>query len=183
MQSTTFTCTKSAEEIEKSVRERKRVYTLLMWMCPVAIILIGYVLFVPFSDGDQSLAWFPILLFVLTALLMTFCFIVFRKVLDNLPAKYELMPTKELAWDETASQFIYKDKNGTIRFRGDDIERWTSYVNNKSQESTDIILLRTGEKIILEGEWNSELHTYLNNYRNLLGLPEPKRTAWTLDIY
>ena len=104
-------------------------------------------------------------------------------MLDNLPAKYELMPTKELAWDETASQFIYKDKNGTIRFRGDDIERWTSYVNNKSQESTDIILLRTGEKIILEGEWNPELHTYLNNYRNLLGLPEPQRTAWTVDIY
>lgn len=183
MKSTTFTCTKSAEEIEKSARERKRVYTLMLWMCPVAIILVGYICFTQFSGVDRSLAWIPVLLFALMALVMAFCFIAFRRVLGNLPAKYELMLTKEFAWDEAASQFIYHDQNGTIRFRGDDLETWHSFVNNKSKESTEIFTLHMGEKIILEGEWNPEVHNYLNTNRNLLGLPEPKRMLWTLDIY
>lgn len=184
MKSITFTCTKSAEEIEKSARGSKQKYTLMLWMCPAAAAIVGYMCFVPFQEGTEPLlAWLPILLFAITTIIMALCFIIFRRVLDKLPAKYELMPTKEFAWDETASQFFYKDKNGTIRFRGEDLETWHSFVNNKSQEPTDIFTLHTGEKIILEGEWNPELHNYLNMYRNLLGLPEPKRMIWTLEIY
>jgi hypothetical protein len=183
MKSVTFTCTMSAEEIEKTLRARNLTYTLMTWMCPLSVLLFGFVYYQ--SVSRMGVSFDPVLALILGAgaLMMMVFFFVFRKVQAKQPAKYELMPTKEFAWDEATSQFIYKDKNGTIRFRGDDLEIWHSFVNNRSQIPTDIFTLRTGEKIILEGEWNPELHNYLNNFRNLLGLPEPKRMIWTLDVY
>ena len=70
-----------------------------------------------------------------------------------------------------------------MRFNGDDIEKWVSYVNNKSNEPTEIVTLRTGEKFILEGEWNMEVHDFLNQNRTDLNLPKPKRWTWSYEVY
>ena len=39
MESVTFTCTMSAEEIEKTLRARNLTYTLMTWMCPLSVLL------------------------------------------------------------------------------------------------------------------------------------------------
>ena len=44
MKTTTFTYTTSAEEIEKSVRQRSMFYGLMMWLCPLMPVLIVYIL-------------------------------------------------------------------------------------------------------------------------------------------
>lgn len=181
MKTTTFTCTKSAEEIEKSARDKMIMYKIMMGLCPVAVLLSAYVTFYP--HGELVLNTYMISLFVLVLVLMGFVFWMFLKVVERTPSKYELMPTKEFSWDETTKQFTYKDKDCTLRFKGDDIEKWVSYVNNKSNEPTEIVTLRTGEKFILEGEWNMEVHDFLNLNRTELNLPKPKRFTFSYEIY
>lgn len=181
MKTTTFTCTKSAEEISKSVHERSLMYKVLSWACLFAICPLFYISF--FVSGTFDINAISLILFVIGVAAMLLCFFLFRKVLERLPDKYEIMPTKEFGWDETHNQFIYKDKDQTLRFKGDDIEKWVSYVNSKSGEPTEIILLHTGEKMILEGEWNMEVHNYLNLNRTALGLPKPHRWTWSFEIY
>lgn len=181
MKTTTFTCTKSAEEIEKSARDKMIMYKIMMGLCPIAVLLSAYVTFYP--HGELVLNMYMISLFVLVLVLMGFVFWMFLKVVERIPSKYELMPTKEFSWDETTKQFTYKDKDCTLRFKGDDIEKWVSYVNNKSNESTEIVTLRTGEKFILEGEWNMEVHDFLNQNRIDLNLPKPKRFTFSYEIY
>jgi len=181
METTTFTCTKSAEELSKSARERKLTFTIVSWACIIAMPALCYMIF--WGSGTFIFTAFSLMLCIIGVAIMIMCFFVFRKVLERLPEKYAIMPTKEFSWDEQRKQFTYKDKDQTLRFKSDDIEKWVSYVNNKSQESTEIIHLLTGEKIILEGEWNAEVHNYLNNNRNSLGLPQPKRLTLSSDIY
>lgn len=181
MKTTTFTCTKSAEELEKSARQRSMLYGLMMWLCPLMPVLIVYIL--SSVCQEEELAIIPILLFTVTVVMAVYCFIIFYKTKKRLPSKYELMPTKEFSWDETTKQFTYKDKDCTLRFKGDDIEKWVSYVNNKSNEPTEIVTLRTGEKFILEGEWNMEVHDFLNLNRTELALPKPKRWTWSYEVY
>lgn len=181
MKTTTFTCTKGAEEIEKSARDKMIMYKIMMGLCPVAVLLSAYVTFYP--HGELVLNMYMISLFVLVLVLMGFVFWMFLKVVERIPSKYELMPTKEFSWDETHTQFIYKDKDHTLRFKGDDIEKWVSFVNNRTNESTEIITLCDGEKIILEGEWNAEVHDFLNLNRTELALPKPKRWTWSYEVY
>ena len=102
------------------------------------------------------------------------------------PLKYALILSKEFGWDETTSQFVYKDYDRSLRFESTDIKKWYSLEEDGYDESeeinlaraTDIIHLKTGEKIVLESIWNESVHKFLKSNRIVLGLPEPKRWAW-----
>ena len=75
MKTTTFTCTKSAEELEKSARQRSMFYGLMMWLCPLMPVLIVYIL--SSVNQEEELAIIPILLFTVTVVMTVYCFIMF----------------------------------------------------------------------------------------------------------
>jgi hypothetical protein len=187
MKSITFACTKSAEQIEKEANQSLTFYKIVPWLCIVCMGLIAYMYFsicdmgAAKENGSRDIV--AILIFGMAFLFMLLIAIYFFYYKNRAGIKYILMPDKQFGWDEEAKQFFYKDKNRSLRFTGKDVEKWSSYIMYKTNIPIDIFLLKTGERLVLEGDWNEEVHDYLQNFHNLLDLPKPSGMAWMLDVY
>lgn len=187
MKSITFTCTKSAEQIKKEADQALMFYKIAPFL---GIICMGIFVFLFLhmrnqnaEAGDSSS---DLLLYVtlgIAFLFMLFVTLFFVYYKNRAGIKYILMPDKQFGWDEEAQQFFYKDRNRSLRFKGDDVKTWNSYIQNNTNIPMDIILLKTGERLVLEGDWNDKVHDYLQNFHNLLGLPKPSSMVWMLDVY
>lgn len=187
MKSITFTCTKSAEQIKKEADQALMYYKIAPF---VGIICMGIFVFLflhmrnqntEAGDSSSDLLLYVILGVAFLFMLFVTLFFVYYK--NRAGIKYILMPDKQFGWDEDAQQFFYKDKNRSLRFKGDDVKTWNSYIQNNTNIPMDIILLKTGERLVLEGDWNEKVHDYLQNFHNLLGLPKPSSMVWMLDVY
>ena len=187
MKSITFTCTKSAEQIKKEADQALMFYKIAPFL---GIICMGIFVFLflhmrnqnaEAGDSSGDLLLYVILGIAFLFMLFVTLFFVYYK--NRAGIKYILMPDKQFGWDEEAQQFFYKDKNRSLRFKGDDVKTWNSYIQNNTNIPMDIILLKTGERLVLEGDWNDKVHDYLQNFHNLLGLPKPSSMVWMLDVY
>ena len=187
MKSITFTCTKSAEQIKKEADQALMFYKIAPFL---GIICMGIFVFLflhmrnqnaEAGDSSGDLLLYVILGIAFLFMLFVTLFFVYYK--NRAGIKYILMPDKQFGWDEEAQQFFYKDRNRSLRFKGDDVKTWNSYIQNNTNIPMDIILLKTGERLVLEGDWNDKVHDYLQNFHNLLGLPKPSSMVWMLDVY
>lgn len=187
MKSITFTCTKSAEQIKKEADQALMYYKIAPFL---GIICMGIFVFLFLhmrnqnaEAGDSSSDLLLYVMLGVAFLFMLFVTLFFVYYKNRAGIKYILMPDKQFGWDEDAQQFFYKDKNRSLRFKGDDVKTWNSYIQNNTNIPMDIILLKTGERLVLEGDWNEKVHDYLQNFHNLLGLPKPSSMVWMLDVY
>lgn len=187
MKSITFTCTKSAEQIKKEADQALMFYKIAPFL---GIICMGIFVFLFLHMRNQNAeagdSFSDLLLYVILGiafLFMLFVTLFFVYYKNRAGIKYILMPDKQFGWDEEAQQFFYKDRNRSLRFKGDDVKTWNSYIQNNTNIPMDIILLKTGERLVLEGDWNDKVHDYLQNFHNLLGLPKPSSMVWMLDVY
>lgn len=187
MKSITFTCTKSAEQIKKEADQALMFYKIAPFL---GIICMGIFVFLFLhmrnqnaEAGDSSSDLLLYVILGIAFLFMLFVTLFFVHYKNRAGIKYILMPDKQFGWDEEAQQFFYKDRNRSLRFKGDDVKTWNSYIQNNTNIPMDIILLKTGERLVLEGDWNDKVHDYLQNFHNLLGLPKPSSMVWMLDVY
>ena len=182
MKSITFTCTMSVEESKKLVHQKELMLRVCIWLLLVIGVGIFFLLFP--KEGTHDILHLSLFLYILVMFLLALLVVWYQ--LRKVPFKYALILTKEFGWDETTSQFIYKDSDRTLRFKSTDIKKWYSLEEDGYDESeeinlagtTDIIHLKTGEKIVLESMWNESVHKFLKSNRIALDLPEPKRRKW-----
>ena len=187
MKSITFTCTKSAEQIKKEADQALMFYKIAPFLGIICMgIFVFLFLHMRYQNAEAGDSSSDLLLYVILGiafLFMLFVTLFFVYYKNRAGIKYILMPDKQFGWDEEAQQFFYKDRNHSLRFKGDDVKTWNSYIQNNTNIPMDIILLKTGERLVLEGDWNDEVHDYLQNFHNLLGLPKPSSMVWMLDVY
>ena len=182
MESITFTCTANTEEIEKIANWKEKVARFCFLSLLVLYSVILYMLWPEGGIHDT----FMLVLFLFIIASMLFLLFMIRHSWQKFRHTYALMATKEFGWDETSSQFFYRDDERTLRFKSSDVKKWYSLEDDNYDESaeinfgetTDIIHLHTGEKIVLERLWNRDIHKYLRTHYLLFGLPEPKRRSF-----
>ena len=83
---------------------------------------------------------------------------------------YDMLESKEFAWDAASNEFTYKDKNRTLRFSGNKVKKWG--VISAKKITIDILQLDNGEQIVLEPEFNPDIHPFLAENSLMLHLPE-----------
>lgn len=180
MKSITFACTMSAEEMKEHVHQKELMLRVCIWLLFIIGLFIFYLIY------TEKVPYTTPLLFLFVFIELVFVFLLYWYKTKKVLLKYALILSKEFGWDDTTSQFVFKDYDRTLRFRSTDIKKWYSLEENGYDESeeinlagtTDIIHLKTGEKIVLESIWNESVHKFLKSNRIALGLPEPKRWAW-----
>ena len=192
MESITFTCTKTEKQIARAKRMRPMVRVLVL----IALLMIVGCLAVPlvaFSPGvleapsiwEADMFW-PCLIFlvVLIGLVPIFRYLFGFVVEDKeiVRMQFDIMPDKTFGWDADTREMVYRDKYRTLRFRGDDVDKWVS-VRSQYGNTTDIMRLRNGEQIVLEDFFNKDIYPFLHQHRAELGLPKSKGMTLVVNYY
>lgn len=185
METTTFTCTKDAGEREQAVSQRESYYKFMSAMSILLVVTTGVIYYMmrDVDAGGIIGLLFPITIVSVMVLSAVMAFF-FNRIKGRVSKIIDLMGGKEFTWNEEKRLFIYKDKDRTIRFTGEEVKRWISVENMQNGNyPCEIIDLRTGERIILEEYWNEQVHNFLKYNRKELGLPAAKNALWEIDIY
>lgn len=179
MEKVLFTSQLSAAEAEKrknSMTMMMRVFLgALLILFPIILYLMG--LFkLPIDNVSLGIGLF------IVAMMVMMLWIVATLLRYVLPAKYDQMPDKQFGYDYQTDKFYYKDNNRELTFSADQIEKWYS-MTGRTGETTDIFLLPDEKPIVLEGEFNPEVHDFLIMRKEMLHLPKPSAMWLKIRIY
>ena len=96
--------------------------------------------------------------------------------------QFDIMPDKTFGWDADKHEMFYSDKYRSLRFRGDEVDKWVS-VRSRYGNTTDIMRLRNGEQIVLEDFFNKDIYPFLHQHKEELGLPKSKGMTLVVNYY
>lgn len=161
MESQVFKCTLPTDKLAAQKKIDILTYTILF---PA-----GWIFFIAFEIKNLYGSWNLMVPFLIILILLSFFLL---KVLICLHGrnmcKYDNMEYKEFSWDAATNEFMYKDKNRTLRFTGDKVRKWVVLSDKKP---VDIMLLDNGEQIVLEQEFNPDIHPFLEENKAMLHIP------------
>ena len=192
MENITFTCTKSAKDIEKALRLRPFfrgvvvVGIMIIVGCVAVPLVFLFRVVLNSPNWWQSEMFWPFIILLVTAMVLfpivryLIGFVIHDKEIAQM--EFDIMLDKTFGWDEDKKQFVYSDKYRTLRFYGEDVEKWVS-IQAKYGSTTDIMRLRNGEQIVLEDFFNPEIYPFLHENEKELGLPKSKRICRTVNYY
>lgn len=179
MEKDLFTCQLTAEEVKK----RESVTSLMLKVCFVALCIlypvILYMLDIFSTPIDTVLLGIGIFICLMMACML---WIVFALIKYNLPKKFAQMAVKQFGYDPATEKFYYKDNTRELTFTADQIEKWYS-MTNKYGQTTDIFLLPDEDPIVLESEFNTEVHNYLIFHKEMYHLPKPHAMWFKIRYY
>ena len=192
MESITFSCTKSERQIARAKRWRPLLrvlvfIALLMLVGSLAIPLIALipgVLEAP-SVWKADMFW-PCLILLAVLIGLTpiirylFGFVLEDKEITRM--QFDIMADKTFGWDADKHEMVYSDKYRSLRFRGDEVDKWVS-VRSQYGNTTDIMRLRNGEQIVLEDFFNKDIYPFLHQHKEELGLPKSKGMTLVVNYY
>ena len=192
MTQTEFKCVLTHEQVLRQKKTDAFIFHVVLPVFGVVILgIMGYLVCLNYAELRSTPDWreseFLVPMIVLSCVIVfVLCLIVYLArvvvVMSRISDKvYELIETKQFAWDPKTNEFFYADKDRKLRFKGDDVDKWVS-VNNKGN-TTDIMRLRNGEQFVLEGKFNPGIYPYLHDNRIVMRLPEPKFLTWTINCY
>jgi hypothetical protein len=173
MKTELFTCQMTAEEVKK--RERSMTLMLrvcfvsLFILCPVIVYLSG-----AFSTPLDSVGL--VFIIFICAMMAIFLWLIFCSLKYVIPKKYAQMADKQFGYDIQTEKFFYKDNTRELTFTANQIEKWYS-MTGRYGETTDIFLLPDEDPIVLESEFNSKVHNFLQFHKEMYHLPQP-RSMW-----
>lgn len=188
-----FRCQMTHEQVE---RQRKYDTIVAHVVLPVTnVLLVGimsFLIYITYGELQRTPDWTAsefllpmVVMFGAVALVMAivvYMTIVAIELSRTLEPAYSIMETKVFGWDTDKREFFYIDTEHRLRFKGDDVDKWVS-VMNQGGVTTDIMRLRSGEQIVLEGKFNADIYPFLRENRLELNLPKPKPFTWTINTY
>lgn len=181
---------------EKMARQKRYDTIVAHVLLPVTnVLLVGIMVFMGYitygelhrtPDWTTSEFLLPMIVMAgamaLMIAIVVYMTIVVIELSQAIEPAYDIMETKVFGWDVEKGEFYYSDKDRQLRFKGDDVDKWVS-VMNRGGVTTDIMRLRSGEQIVLEGKFNADIYPFLHEYRQALNLPKPKPFTWTINTY
>jgi len=191
MQSVTFTCVRTAEELKKARKRRPFVRIAafaVVFICvgmfvALAALLIPDILEAP-SWRESEMFWPSIIFFGAMLLVLPLFYYILRFMANDKEmtvCQFDIIQEKTFRYEAETRQMVYTDKYRTLRFRGDDVVKW---VAPGHYDNTDNILcLRNGEQIVLEAFFNPNIYPFLKEHQTELDLPARKRFVKPVNYY
>lgn len=192
MESITFSCTKSEKQIARAKRLRPllRVLVFIALLMIVGCLAIPLIALIPGVLKAQTIwkaeMFWPCLILLAVLIGLTpiirylFGFVLEDKEITRM--QFDIMPDKTFGWDADKHEMVYKDKYRSLRFRGDEVDKWVS-VRSQYGNTTDIMRLRNGEQIVLEDFFNKDIYPFLHQHQAELGLPKSKGMTLVVNYY
>ncbi|MBQ2520286.1 MAG: hypothetical protein II540_03250 [Paludibacteraceae bacterium] len=192
MERTEFKCVMTHEQVLRQKKTDAFIFHVVLPVFGVVTLgILGYLVCLNYAELRSTPDWreseFLIPMIVLSCVIVfVLCLIVYLArvvvVMSRISDKvYELIETKQFAWDPVTNEFIYSDKDRNLRFKGDDVDKWVS-VSSKGA-TTDIMRLRNGEQFVLEGKFNPAVYGFLHDHQREMHLPQPKLMTLTVNCY
>lgn len=191
-QSVTFTCVRTAEELERARKYRpfaRIVVFAAVFICigifvALALMLIPDIQEAP-SWRESELFW-PSIILLGTMLLMLPLFYYLIRYMENdkemAVCQFDIIQEKTFRYEAETRQMVYTDKYRTIRFRGDDVVKWAA-PGHYYDYTDNILCLRNGEQIVLEAFFNPDIYHFLIEHQTELDLPAPTRFVKPVNYY
>lgn len=192
IQSVTFTCVRTAEELEKARKYRpfaRVVVFAVIFICVGIFVTLALMLIPDIQEApswrESELFW-PSIILLGTMLLMLPLFYYLIRYMENdkemAVCQFDIIQEKTFRYEAETRQMVYTDKYRTIRFRGDDVVKWAA-PGNAYYNTDNILCLRNGEQIVLEAFFNPDIYPFLIKYQTELDLPAPKRFVKPINYY
>jgi len=179
MEKELFTCQMTAEEVKK----RERSMSLMLKVCFVALCILYPVILYLMDIFRMPIAGVMLgLIIFICAMMLGMLWLVFCIIKYNIPKKYAQMPDKQFGYDIQTEKFFYKDNARELTFTADQIEKWYS-MTGRYGETTDVFLLPDEDPIVLESEFNSKVHNFLQFHKEMYHLPKPRSMWFRLRYY
>lgn len=191
MESFTFTCAMSPEQIRKQKKYDTAVANLVLPILAVLMfVVMAFMLGIAFhawAEDTTAVALIATFGAIIAGLPTIYLILVAIEFPGMTRDCYDIFETKTFGYDADKNQFVYTDKYRNLRFSGRDVQKWVSVEPSPRYQveggTTDILLLRNGEQIVLEGKFNPKIHVFLNACRYAVYLPAPKRATSTINFY
>lgn len=177
-----FDCILNEDQIAK--RKTSPKWKGLFWPWAIAIFTLGitvfcFYIFFAHVLGMNMPTYFYVIQYFVLASGVTMTILVFIAAVKRYKeepyavyeAMYDEMFGKELTWDPENCEFTYKDKIRSLRFTSFDIIYWAN-VHYAAVWSAEVFLLKSGEQIVLENDWNPQINVYLVGKSTSMYLPE-----------
>ena len=194
MESITFKCTKTADELNNI--KRKGLITIYIVLPLMMVFTSGIFIWMYIETYEDMLEdlltpssefFLPAILVVFVTLLMLVFWGWLIHVLihtnESTKMMYDIIENKEFGWNAINQRFEYKDKYRSFTFTSDDIVKWVSVTPRYSEVGTNIIRLRNENQIVLEGVFNPDIHKFLRENQYALRLPSPVSFTMTTNVY
>lgn len=171
-ESKVFKCALPAEKLAQLKKSALINNRILLPTTLVVYVIIMVRNFYLTSGGEWSSLFSAVNIYLIA--LWIVLLVILIKFMVCMAGKYtmksDLIDDKEFSWNAATNEFTYKDKNRTLRFSGNKVTKWMIHSSQKA--SVDILRLNNGEQIVLEHEFNPDIHPFLEENKAMLHLPD-----------